>query len=207
MGQYQQWLHYQEIDRHLRTQLETLETELTQLQDRLSLLEQEQKEQLALQADNPVIQALAAFLNGHHIPPKSTDRHADLNFQSSKPAASISPALLSWGGLPDFGTQEFDAPFPGEDNVLPPANQSEIELLPEDMAAFFDEHSQTDPQVELPWWLRKITISVRDTQGSRHIDQQSVRTNRLVQRWIERWGRQSSTTFMPAEKEGKSAHE
>ncbi len=28
MGQYQQWLHYQEIDRHLRTQLEALEADL-----------------------------------------------------------------------------------------------------------------------------------------------------------------------------------
>jgi len=70
MGQYQQWLHYQEIDRHLRSQLETLEARLVQLQDRLQLLEQEQQEQLAFLADNPIIQALAARLNSHEISPK-----------------------------------------------------------------------------------------------------------------------------------------
>ena len=33
MGQYQQWLQYQEIHKHLSTQVEALEAELAQLQD------------------------------------------------------------------------------------------------------------------------------------------------------------------------------
>jgi len=204
MGQYQQWLHYQEIDRHLRTQLEALEADLARLQECLHLLEQEQPEQLTCLADNPIMQLLAANLNGHSTPPKSTTRNTGL---SSKPGESISSALLSWGGLPNFGPQELKETFPNAENALPSASHPQSELLPEDMAAFFEEHAQTDPRVELPWWLRNITISTSSTQGNRPIDQESIRTNRLVQRWIERWGRQSSTTFKAAEEEGEKARE
>lgn len=203
MGQYQQWLHYQEIARHLRAQLEALEADLAQLQERLNLLEQEQAEQLICLSDNPIIQLLAANLNGHGTPPKSTTRSTALSWE---PGESISSALLSWGELPNFGPQELKETFPDAENASS-ASHPESELLPEDMAAFFDEHAQTDPQVELPWWLRNITITTSSTQGNRPIDQESIRTNRLVQRWIERWGRQPSTTFNPAEKEGERAHE
>lgn len=204
MGQYQQWLHYQEIDRHLRTQLEALEADLARLQEYLHLLEQEQPEQLTCLADNPILQLLAANLNGHSTPPKSTTRNPGL---SSKPGESISSALLSWGGLPNFGPQELKETFPDPENALPSTSHPQSELLPEDMAAFFEEHAQTETRVELPWWLRNLTISTSSTQGNLPIDQESIRTNRLVQRWIERWGRQSSTTFKPAEEEGEKAHE
>jgi hypothetical protein len=204
MGQYQQWLHYQEIDRHLRAQLEALEADLAQLQERQNLLEQEQPEQLTRLADNPIMQLLAANLNGHGTPPKSTTRKTG---SSLKPGASISSALLSWGGLPNLGPQEMKETFPDAENAQLSASPPELELLPEDLATFFDENSQTDPQIELPWWLRNIAISTSHTQGNRPIDQQSIRTNRLVQRWIERWGRQPSTTFKPAETEEESAHE
>jgi hypothetical protein len=75
------------------------------------------------------------------------------------------------------------------------------------MMAFFEEHAQTDPQLELPWWLRNIAISSKDKQSNRPIDHHSNRTNRLVQRWIERWGRQSSTTLKPTEEEEEGTRE
>jgi hypothetical protein len=213
MGQYQQWLHYQAIDRRLRTQVETLEAELAQLQEHLHLLEQQQQEVGSL-IDNPIIQALVAHVHVHNISPKSTMRYANgstvstaSDLQSSEPGDSISPALLSWGGLPNFGLQEIEEPFPVVEQALPLTSHPEIELLPEDMMAFFDDHAQTDPQLELPWWLRNITVSSNDEQGSRPIDQNSIRTNRLVQRWIERWGRQSSATLKPTEKEEEGARE
>ena len=40
MGQYQQWLQYQEIHRHLSTQVEALEAELAKLQECLDRLGQ-----------------------------------------------------------------------------------------------------------------------------------------------------------------------
>jgi hypothetical protein len=213
MGQYQQWLHYQAIDRRLRTQVETLEAELAQLQEHLHILEQQQPEATPL-TDNPIVQVLLANLHAHNAPPKSTTRNTNgsttslaSDLQSSEHGDTISPALLSWGGLPNFGPQEIKEPFPVVEQALPLTSHPEIELLPEDMMAFFDEHAQTDPQIELPWWLRNITISSNNKQGSRPIDQNSIRTNRLVQRWIERWGRQPSTTLKPTEKEEESASE
>ena len=213
MGQYQQWLHYQEIDRRLRTQVEALEAELAQLQERLCLLEQ-QPEAAAPMVDNPIIQVLAAILNGHTVSPnnnvyptyESTTSSASVVL-SSETGESISPALLSWGGLPDFEAQEIKESFPAVGHKLPPVDHPEIELLPEDMLAFFDGYAQTDPQLELPWWLRKITISSKDGQGNLPIDQDSIRTNRLVQRWIERWGRQPSTTLKPTERPEEGARE
>ncbi len=206
MGQYRQWLHYQEIDRHLRSQLETLEARLVQLQDRLQLLEQEQQEQLAFLADNPIIQALAARLNSHEISPKSTAQNAGF-LPSAESGASISPALLAWGGLPNFGPQGIEESAPGEEKPLPPVSHPEIELLPEDMMALFEGYAQTDPQLEVPWWLRDITTSRSDTHENQPTDPQSIRTNRLVERWIERWGRQPPAILKPAEKEGEDAHE
>lgn len=213
MGQFQQWLHYQDIDRRLRNRIETLEAELAQLQERLNLFEQEQQERVPL-TDNPIIQALAANLNTHNVSPKSTTNYTNgsttspmSNLQSPEPGDSISPALLSWGGLPNFGPQEIEEPFPVGEHALPPTNHPEIELLPEDMLAFFDGHALTDPQLELPWWLRNIAISPKDEQGSRPIDYNSIRTNRLVQRWIERWGRQPSNALKPTEKEEEGTRE
>src|SRR6266581_7061449 len=98
MGQYQQWLHYQEIDRRLRTQVEALEAELAHLQERLCLLEQ-QPEAAAPLVDNPIIQVLAAILNGHTVSPnnnayptnESTTSSAS-DVMSSEPGESISPS-------------------------------------------------------------------------------------------------------------------
>lgn len=205
MGQYQQWLHYQEIDRHLRAQLETLESELAQQQSRLHILEKEQG-QLALLPDNPVMQALGAQLPGNNIPPKSaTGQAGDTGLTQF--GASTSPALLSREKLPHVGPQEIDDPAHDVENSLPSAGHSEIELLPEDMVAFFDGNAQTEPQLELPWWLRKIAISTNNAPGTRPIDQETIRTNRLVQRWIERWGRQSPTTLKTAENKEENPHE
>ncbi len=134
MGQYQQWLRYQEIDRRLRVQLEALEAELAQAQSRLNLLEQEQGQSASL-ADNPLIQALAAHLQRYNAPPKSTTGTATTsspsNMEQANPGASISPALLNWGGLPNFGPREIEGYAPGAENDSSSVSHPEIELLPE----------------------------------------------------------------------------
>jgi hypothetical protein len=112
---------------------------------------------------------------------------------------TISPALRSWGGFPNFEHYDIKSPSLIGRESSSFFNHSEIALLPEDMIAFFEEHEQTDPQLELPWWLRNITISSKDEQAGRPIDHNTIRTNRLVQRWIERWGRQSSVALKPTE--------
>lgn len=202
MGQYQQWLHYQEINKRQGTQVEALEAELAELQECLDRLGQQH--QVASFTDNPIIQALLAHLSSQPVPPNHNARYTlelDNSSESdvSESSDSISSALLSWGGLPNFELYEIQEPFLADNQSQSFFNHSEIELLPEDMIAFFDEHEKTDPQLELPWWLRNITVSSKDAQAGRPIDHNSIRTNRLVRRWIERWGRQPSTVLKPTE--------
>ena len=83
---------------------------------------------------------------------------------SEQSSDTISTALRSWGGLPNFELYEINEPFPVDHQSPLLLNHPEIELLPEDMIAFFDEHEQTDPQLELPWWLRKITVSSKTSR-------------------------------------------
>jgi hypothetical protein len=198
MGQYQQWLHYQKIDRRLRATLDALEQELATLESQSG-----DGPQATALLDNPIISALFASLsagaNGYS--PAQDKRHTRNGIPDSEPfgqrlngsAETISAALRHWGELPDFGSRQPQAAH----EILPPLSfdHPEIELLPEDMFAFFEEHTQTDPQLELPWWLRKITITNGDDEIGKPIDQESIRTNRLVQRWVERWGRQSQGGF------------
>jgi hypothetical protein len=209
MGQYQQWLQYQEINRHLSTQVEALEAELAKLQECLDRLGQQHE--VASFSDNPIMQALSAHSRSQPIPPSNNVRSLETDNQSvigsDQSRDTISTALHSWGGLPNFELYEIKEPFPIDNQSPSFLNHPEIELLPEDMLAFFDEHEQTDPQLELPWWLRKITVSSKDQQAGRPIDHNSIRTNRLVQRWIDRWGRQPSTTLKSTENEEEGSGE
>jgi hypothetical protein len=210
MGQYQQWLQYQEIHRRLSTQVEALEAELAKLQECLDRLGH-QHEAVSF-SENPIMQALLAHSLSQPFPPNSNARYlleTNIPFESGQNQSgdTISPALRSWGELPNFELYEIKEPVLLDNQPPPFLNHSEIELLPEDMIAFFDEHEHTDPQLELPWWLRNITVSSKDTQAGRPIDQYSIRTNRLVQRWIERWGRQPSTATKSTENKEEDSGE
>ncbi len=202
MGQYQQWLHYREVDQYLRAQLEALETELAQLQNHSCHLEQNLPT-----ADNQIIRALATMMAWETpttsiSPAKSTKAMNPPN----TPAASyqlpqeISPGLQQWGTLLDFSPQEMQESFRNSEELPARSNpHAEMILLPEDVEAVFDEHAQTQPQLELPWWLHNIMISTGTLDLTSPIDQESIRTNRLVQRWLERWGRRPPTQQMPQE--------
>ena len=207
MGQYQQWLHYQEIDRRLRATLDALEQELGQIESQSI-----GSPQTAIPFANPIISALSAHIatssNGHAPPQDDTDtcNSGPTGQVSNGSSETISAALLHWGELPDFVPPGLR---PSDQYEIVPSlsiDHPEIELLPEDMFAFFEEHSQTDPQIELPWWLRKITIISKEDDTSKPIDQESIRTNRLVQRWVERWGHQSQGGYLP-ESESEGIHD
>lgn len=49
------------------------------------------------------------------------------------------------------------------------------------------EPDPTEPQIEIPHWLRNLATAP-GTNGP--VDQESLRNNRLVQRWVERWRKQ-----------------
>jgi hypothetical protein len=161
--------------------------------------------------ENAIISALFAQItassNGHSSPQNHTSIPPGVSLSgdyvqqaASLPSAeaidAISSALLHWGELPDFGPQGLTSLEQGAALPFLGNEPGEIDLLPEDMYAFFEEHARTDPQLELPWWLRKITVANGDAETSRPIDQESIRTNRLVQRWVERWGRQSQPSSL-----------
>lgn len=221
MGQYQQWLHFREVDRHLQAQLEELVRELAQLHERTHLYEQvlqphpqsqltsenaHAEESIPAHIDNAILHALAIGMNGHvssngHVVEESTTV-APLSRSEiipNEPGSTISPALFAQSNLPNFETPftppvpvdvslADTTPFPSYLNQpLPPIPHYDMALLPEDMTSFFDQHTTTDPQMELPWWLRNLA---NVTNGTGPIDQESIRTNRLVQRWLERWGKQ-----------------
>ncbi|MBE3557916.1 MAG: hypothetical protein IMW89_01655 [Ktedonobacteraceae bacterium] len=254
MGQYRQWLHYRTIDQQLRSQLSQLEQELTLLQERARLLEQE-----SARASNPIIQALAAWQQrpqeqsarqnaqqsmtqmrqpknrliperplppvtpavpavpaesaSHLITPAepATERTDTISAAgentlqtgqtTSEPTASPGgPEAASfpppdWNSLPAFYALELpaskDLPFKPSSLIplpaLPATPVPDAPLSPAGPALPGGEHGESAPQLTLPPWLRNAFPA---SQGP--TDQQSVRTNKLVQRWIERWGQRES---------------
>jgi hypothetical protein len=62
-----------------------------------------------------------------------------------------------------------------------------------------EESVQVDrSQLEIPAWLHHLTVASGKDHHPTPIDQASVRTNRLVQRWLERWGRTPASPQLPA---------
>jgi hypothetical protein len=239
MGQYQQWLHYRDVDRLLRTQLEELTEEFAQLRDREQLLQQmlhpiHAQEQPALedapallQTNNAILHALKIGLNGHtnnsnhthhtELPTSTngtTETTAIQSAQQGEPTAAISSVLFAQGSLlpteEQFALDSIAAtdsfqPMPNRNSALPPIPQSphpELRLLPEDMGAFIDEHTQTEPRMQLPWWLHNAAL----LNANGPIDQESIRTNKLIQRWIERWGHHPDAQELPAEQNEHTAN-
>ncbi len=202
MGQYSRWLHYTEVDRRLRAELEALEVELALLSDAIADDAQESeaavnsempRESAQISTHNMLIRLLLSGLNeltpikqagnapANGVQEQSERAKPDLaEGETSRQAQNgeiISAALKGRGQLPNIRPLE---PVEGsrtmEQHPAAATPHPEIDLLPEDMQVFFDQHSQTDPQQEIPWWLRNIAAN----------DQESLRTNVLVQRWIER---------------------
>lgn len=221
MGKYQQWVHYREVEPLLQEELAQLEGEMAQLQTAMQSLGA-----VDCLSQNPIIVALASTLVNHKpaaltalaeleqssveaptlpaitAPPGETLAPDEQN-AAEAPPVTISPALRSWGDLPDFYAvppgAEPDLSSPAFNQQLPPLPHAEIVLLPEDMNAFFDQHTQTDPQLDLPWWLRTVVVDSEGSQINGPIDPQSIRTNRLVQRWLERWSRPPQAPRNPGE--------
>jgi hypothetical protein len=209
MGQYQQWLRYREIEQQLRAHIETLETELADLQARAHLLEE-----TGSYEENTLLRLLMLAARLDSQPPAPVQESQSIPGSEANSSSSLSPAqgpavgkhdlverpaLFTWNGLPDFSPPAVSAtPQPPEmSGAIPssPLPRPEIELLPEDMTPFFDERTQTAPQVQVPWWMRQpITSSaagsIKDVQRNVPRDQGSMRNNRDIERWLERWGRQ-----------------
>lgn len=121
MGQYQQWLYAQEMDHRLRAEVETLETELLYLRDRISILEQALPE-----TENVILQALLS-----HLQDQSRGK------RPVESGRSASGTQTNWSGLPRAETPRPSTAAPYYFGL-----RSEKGLLPGEMLAFFDERDQ-----------------------------------------------------------------
>lgn len=202
MGQYRQWLQHRDADQQLRAQQKQLETEMMRLQEQARIVADVSS--LLDLGDNPIILALIASLDTLAFPNTPSSPNGSLPITKQDPMEQSTTSLIA--PIQHTKKPHLD-PMEGEhvakDTLQPtsPTQQEaasdsvphpEIALLPQDMTTSFDEHTQTEPQLELPWWLRNLIENSLSGQGTRPIDQESLRANRLVQRWSERWGLQPS---------------
>lgn len=192
MGQYQQWLAAQEVDRRLKAEIETLETELFYLQDRITILEQ-----VVPATDNVILQALTRHLRQD---PASQERQSEAQAQNQP--ASGEQAQPVWRELPG-GLETPRAPVvPGEESIpyLPPAyGQREMS---EDMLAFFDKRSQTDPRLSALLQRERQRASMPGS-NTHQADSETRRLNENIQRWFIRWHRQITNNAQVEEVENE----
>jgi hypothetical protein len=170
MGQYRQWLHYHEIDQQLQEQHAMLERALAQLQEHVYQIESDAA--LATPTPNNVIfQALST--------------HFQLT-QQRPDTGRLLHELIRSATQPTIGKTENHLPTDTDTNTF-------TDITPTTNSSFTPGHrEQTDPQLKVPRWLRNMR-NTADQSESNPIDQQSQRTNRLVERWFERW---KDTTLM-----------
>jgi hypothetical protein len=199
MGQYKLWLHYREVDQQLHAQLVQLTADL----DALKQQTQDVPEDLSALSDNPILRALLAQLTPSPsatppLPQSTTTVLEDATRQNiEEVGVPVSHALHALTSLPNFDSQLLPVPLMlstserSIETVYSVSPHPELDLLPEDLTTFVDEHTQTAPIRTLPWWLRNSPDILK--QEGQLFDQQSERTNHLVERWLERWGRHPNT--------------
>lgn len=183
MGQYQQWLLAQEIDRRLKAEIETLETELFYLQDRMTILEQ-----VVPNSENMILQVLAAHL-------QQQDRQEQPAREAKRGPADSSGQALPAGRrtVPGAGTPPDPAARNEESTPSLPRTYPR-DAMTADMLAFFEEHSQTDP--DLSAFLRRERQGPPAGNGE---DEETRRLNESIQRWFVRWHRQITSSVQEEE--------
>lgn len=172
MGQYREWLHYREVGQQLLEQCTKLEHALTQLQDQVHH-QKSQMESTPTSDNNAIFQAL-----NHHY--QDIQQHSDNTNVQLEQYLSQQPAFHATAS---FSPMETDTDI---HTHYDPHTNSQPDL---------DDHpqgGQTDPQLKVPWWLRDMH-NTSNTHPAILIDQQSQRTNRLIERWFKRWKDTSQT--------------
>jgi hypothetical protein len=140
MGQYQQWLRYQDIEQSLRKTQHALEVELAELESQLDTVffEQIGQHEFPLNS-NPVITALLAAL------------HSPATFPA-RPFASFSSSSPPEVGTGEAG-QADDEPAPEDVTFLDQLQMVFATLLPEEVEQFYTAYQK--------WLLQKRIEDVR----------------------------------------------
>lgn len=213
MGQYRQWLHCWEVDQRLDAHLKDLQQELQLLQEKARML----RTTSAL-TDNVIIQALRRqYGAAQYLAQADESAYASLVPQSpfdfvstaqedavailetmSQPALFIATQLFVQSNLPNFAPEEIPLSAPTATQHLGMLPQAANNLLPEDIVAFIDRLTYIDQSP------KAAPASNQLDSENKPIDQQSVRTNRSIQRWAKRWGRTSNA---PYEQQGSRTNE
>lgn len=176
MGQYQQWLFAQEVDRRLKAELETLETELFYLQDRITILEQ-----VVPATENVILQALAVYLQGlEHQEQPAGEEASDQETRQEQVQTALVGQPKSETPLPSAGPVPETIPYS-------PRTYSQQEMS-QDMLAFFDRRSQTDPKLSA--LLQRERQRASAGSNTHLMDEETRRLNENIQRWFVRWHRQ-----------------
>ena len=195
MGQYRQWLHYRQVDQQLHTLKEHLITELQHIREQSTL------HAAPLDADNRIVQALLSYTKNPSSVPNIVEQQLEVTDEQRIDTISL---LFERSRLPNLeplfeNNAQPPQPTPTVQPTktfapLPPLPHQSQAIHSEEANSVLDNQQQTEPQTALPWWLRKAALAA----PGNGLDQQSMRTNQLVQRWLERWGRQENEAFQEA---------
>ena len=188
MGQYQQWLLAQEIDRRLKAEIDTLETEFFYLQDRITILEQ-----VVPATENVILQALTEHLRDHAAQEPQAEEQAQDQAAASRQTQPV------WNELPKLETP----PAQNAEEGVPylPRAYSQKEMS-RDMLAFFDQRSQTDPTLSALLQRERARASA-SSEDAHMVDEETRRLNENIQRWLIRWHRQTSKDAQAEEVENE----
>lgn len=182
MGQYREWLAYRERDQIFHQQLERAEQELATVEQQLRALHP-----LPSLGENAIIRAL--MLQQAFDATLAVSEPAALSTQPAVPnpiedfSGTTQPELAAIPSLPATSPSPYA-------RVVPAPSYDSLSSDTQAMAAI---HENEPP--DYPDWLRR---AITNQPGDIPIDPQTIHTNRLVQRWLARWGRQNEA---PQQKE------
>lgn len=193
MGQYRQWSHYREMDQQLRVRLGRIEQQAAELEEDIHRLADDSS---AGTADNVIMRALIAMYTAptqRQVVEESTPVEPQYIAAPEDPAETehsngTSAESPSWAVSALFAQSyltNFDAFDPITLKSLSP--YTETDLLPEDLPAFFAELSQNGASGQ----LYEANDPLTSSHSTIPVDKQSLRNDRLIQRWFERWGQSS----------------
>jgi hypothetical protein len=179
MGQYQQWLLAQDISQNLKAEVETLETELLYLKDRIAILEQAVPE-----GENVILFALQAYL--HSSMPETGQAPVELEYQYG--SSDGRQAQAGWDGLPGADTPLAE-PIPAFSDL--PSQR----LVEKDMPTSFAQRRQTDPHLastvsQSEYAGIPVPVVEERPLALDPLDKETRRLNENIQRWFDRWHRQ-----------------
>jgi len=186
MGQYREWLSYRDIDQKLQAHIAQLEQEVEQLQKQAQELSEQSQP-----GNNFIVQAIDRLLHpfsadiasaSHDTSVQQEPRLTKDGLVPPRPPYHHKPSpLFSMSLLPDLDI------MPREPSLKPTMLEP---LAPAPVEQPTEKITPVKRRTSLPPWLSLPYQQPVDWPR----DQQSMRTNQLIERWAERWSRYPANT-------------